>query len=340
MRQVYVCLEDVLERIHEGVRSAPETAIRRAGSAYGFLLEFYCGLASEKHSDRHASNHVTAAWRDYVAKYPNARRDLQPYIDALFHDGSQIKSAMLDQHQYHSTPARAAVKLARVTPEDKVLVIGGEKGVTLEVCKTLFETDKRRPRTTLVHLDTNKLRDLARGLRDLRYYSEVERYIRFADFGEALATDIMGANKVFVCQPMANPEGGTSLSQLDEQICAAWLRRQAVASGSGAIFHLKGCPERDGDTVGPWTRLRETRHGFVPYHHIRDEHARAVALSTRVIGKAKEVVMELVQFRLRGDAVKKISFDPDTMGGCVQYKMATRPRGFAGQQMSIQAGPC
>ncbi|MDD4616786.1 MAG: hypothetical protein PHW76_06720 [Alphaproteobacteria bacterium] len=342
-RHIYVGLKSDFEDLPEGLFEEPEIlrtlgkedfcrgikALYSGREAYLFFVQYIAGLNSRGCSiDNYVSGQVTSAWNNYSNNNPSRKNKLQPFMDALFSDAALIKRSILNAYSSQAQPVNTAVKMARLTPSDKVLVVGGERALTTEVIKYLGHKKPHTPNEiTLTHPDEGRLGTLCEGVRRLGKKSAIKARLIGIPFDRALqdlndgTTTVFNAAAIFVCSPAQEMKINKKL------IDAWWLRSKVYKDNPAKLFDL-GDPAEYGAPTSAWKTLAGTE-GFIPYSYIVEENNIHAATIERVVAKANEAIEHLSELRMQGDRAVTISFIAKPNEMTLDYRLARRPLGPA-----------
>jgi hypothetical protein len=336
MRHIYVGRSDSFGRAADALVSHNKTKTYKGAEAYCFFSEFFVGLKSHYHSDKETSGQTRSAWNDYCAKNPDDHKKLKPFVDALFADGSLVKSVILQPHLSRPTMVNTAVRMAGVSPADRVLVVGGGRDLTIELISALGHGKRHTPDViTLTHPNRAELGAIIKDVRGLVSFRSIKSELNAVAFNESLkdsnVTNIFNAQAVFVCQPMTK-DAKSGLGNINQQLAEAWQLRALVDLGHDArLLHLKGNPLQRGATTGAWCEVAPDS-GFISHEDIRQKNSGRNTFVKSVTQKAQEAIRHMAEARLQGDRVKSITFEADDKAltvGALGYALANRPRGFA-----------
>jgi hypothetical protein len=331
-RHIYVGRINDFGDISQELLGHKKTRFYRGIEAYSFFLEFFAGLRSHYHSDKETSGQVRRAWNEYVRKFPNQHKILKPYMDALFCDGSLVKSTILKPFLSRPTLVNTAVKMAGLSTNSRVLVVGGAEDLSTEVITGLGHKKRYTPgKITLTHPSANALNDIVRKIRTLPKYRAIQAHLEPITFDRAFTEEdnvatLFNAQAIFVCQPMTASEQ-SELGIINSKLCEAWQLRCMVDPDHNAkLIHLKGDPLLRGETTGVWDNLPAS-NAFISYVTLKQRNGERVDFIKRVTEKAKETIGHLAALRLQGDRVVDISLDTNSGDMPLNYILARRPLG-------------
>lgn len=325
-RHVYVGHADNLKTVPADVRDHRRTKLFAGASAYQFLIELYVGLKSPRGIfDENVAGQVRSAWKRHVQDQPVSHKKIKPFIDAIFHDGSLVKTLLMP-YQRHPTLINTAIEKAELAPEKTALVICGSVSTSVEAITALATKRAVNPGTILLtHPNENDLRIVDQEVKNLRYPKALKADLIYTPLQKALSS-IQQVDAIIVCQPMGNGvvPPPPDLKRLNEEICTRWKHYcQTYPDHQTKLVHIKGDPHLRGETVGPWLHLCCDER-FIPFPTLKEETQKRVSLVKQVAAKTREAVRLMQNMRMEGDRLTELTLDPETLE--LNYKLARRPQ--------------
>lgn len=334
-RSLYATTSQQMSRIPTSTLD-PSTVVRFGQDAYSFLVKFYTGLESRHLFELHDAGRLRQSWNNHRTKHPQTHKVLIPYMDAILHDSSLIRSSVLASHTRRPSLFNTAVEKAALAPDKNAMIICDDEIKVAEGSITAMGHFKAiNPGTIkITHPNPFVLDQVTQALRSLPSHRVPSVPVTTVPFDEALASHIYTANALFVGQPMTDDTSASSssLHQFNQRLISTWLARCQKGPSPARLIHLRGNPDMHGETTGLWRELSFERHGFVSLTQLKEAQTQRRDFILSIAQKAEEAIETMAESRLRGDRLVKLDFNAAHME--LAYHWARRPLGVA-QELSL-----
>ncbi|MDD5587065.1 MAG: hypothetical protein PHY92_08970 [Alphaproteobacteria bacterium] len=278
------------------------TFLHRGPAAHKFLVEFFCGLKSRKHS---FEDNIMSQMKVALRRYKSGgylQKDLAAYMQTVFRDGRRIREALPSFLLKRPEKIKVAIELARMSPKHTALVFGGDSQLTRDLIGALGHKKRNTPgNIILTPVNWSDFPSLQNGLNNL----DMKAALSIVPEEKSLYQyeTLFKANAVFVCSPV------NERPQFDEMLCKLWERRCQERPGPGRIIHLVGDPGFNGAMTGPWKNLDYDGQGLIDPSMIEQERVERFRVIRGMIPVVSEAIDELTECTLKDKAIRKLAFN-------------------------------